>query len=81
MFFTYIIKSVNHPDKYYVGFTHDLEGRLSAHNHPSNKGYTARYMPWELVYSESFATKSEAMAREKWLKSGVGRQWMKEYVK
>jgi putative endonuclease len=55
-------------DKYYTGFTSDLEGRIAAHNHPANKGWTRRYNPWKLVHSEAFITKQEAMAREKQVK-------------
>lgn len=49
----------------YCGFTNDLEKRLAAHN--SDKGgakYTRARRPVELVYSEAFATESEARKRE-----------------
>jgi len=35
---------------------------------------------WLLVYSEIYATRAEAMQRERWLKSGVGRQWLKAHL-
>jgi putative endonuclease len=38
--------------------------------------YTKKHMPWELVYYESFETRSEAMAREKFFKTGKGRDWL-----
>jgi len=68
MFWTYIIYSSLH-DKYYIGFTHDLTGRLNAHNHPKCKGYTRKFQPWNLVFSKAFDTKREAMNYESYLKS------------
>jgi putative endonuclease len=68
MFYTYILYS-EHCDKYYIGFTHDLNARLVAHNHPKNKGYTKRCQPWEIVYNKTFETKKEAMEYELYLKS------------
>jgi putative endonuclease len=63
----------------YVGQTEDLERRLAEHNTPAHnvRKYTSRNAgPWRLVFSEEYATRAEAMRREKWLKSGVGRQWL-----
>ena len=68
MFWTYILYSESF-DKYYIGFTHDLQKRLIAHNHPKNKGYTRKYKPWRLVYSMAFNNKKEAMNHETHLKS------------
>ncbi|MBK8557732.1 MAG: GIY-YIG nuclease family protein [Lewinellaceae bacterium] len=63
--------------KSYVGFTANLEERLKSHNELGNKGWTIKYRPWVLVHTEEYETKSEAMQREKYLKSGVGREWLK----
>jgi putative endonuclease len=73
MYFVYILYSMSF-DKTYVGFTSDVQGRLLAHNHPKNKGYTKRYQPWEILHSEIYKTKSEAMRRESWYKTGIGRK-------
>lgn len=64
-------------DKHYTGFTSRLEERIQSHNDLSGKGYTKRYRPWRLIYQKEFDTKSEAMSYEKWLKSGVGRDFIK----
>jgi putative endonuclease len=79
MFFVYILYSSQF-DKTYVGFTSDLQGRLSAHNHPQNKGYTKRFQPWEMLISEECESKSEVMEREQWYKSGVGREKIKQIL-
>jgi putative endonuclease len=41
---------------------------------------TKSYVPWELVWSQSFTTRAEAMQMEKWMKSGVGRKRVKELL-
>jgi len=40
------------------------------------RDWTAKYRPWELVYTKEFSIKSEALSYEKWLKSGVGREFI-----
>ena len=64
--------------KRYVGQTNDLERRMGEHNSLSNnRRFTGKYPGrWELVHSEQYQTRSEAMQREKWLKSGTGRNWL-----
>jgi putative endonuclease len=79
MFWTYILYSQSF-DKYYIGFTHDLEKRLIAHNHPKNKGYTKKYQPWELVYSKSFNNKKDAMGYEIYLKSLKSKTALSEII-
>jgi putative endonuclease len=67
----------------YVGQTDNLERRLSEHN--SSNGATHRFTrkytgKWELIYQEEYPTRSLAMKREKWLKSGIGRKWLDENI-
>jgi len=65
--------------KRYVGQTSDLARRLAEHNsndHNVRKFTSKNLGPWRVAYSESCATRSEAMRREKWLKSGAGRAWL-----
>lgn len=78
MFYTYVLKSLKYP-KFYTGYTDNLEKRLQSHNAGKNT-YTKRYIPWSLVYSESFETKEEAIRREKYFKSAAGRKWLKKHV-
>ncbi|MBN1338323.1 MAG: GIY-YIG nuclease family protein [Bacteroidales bacterium] len=65
-------------NKIYIGYTGNLEQRLLSHNELAVKGWTIRYRPWELLFYERYASKSEAMHREKQLKSYQGRLhiWM-----
>jgi len=49
---------------------------MVSHNELGDKGWTRKYRPWELVYREEYGTKGEAMKRELWLKTGVGREFV-----
>ena len=41
------------------------------------KDWTAKYRPWKIIYTKDFESRIEAMKHEKWLKSGVGRAFIK----
>ena len=79
MFNIYILYSVNY-HKSYVGFTQNVERRLQEHNFTESKGFTLRYRPWTLIYTEIFESKAAAMKREKYFKSGYGRNHLKEII-
>jgi putative endonuclease len=73
-FFVYILYSNSH-NKSYVGFTSNMDERLIFHNNSENKkSYTYDFRPWIVIYTEEFETIEKAMLREKWFKSGVGRE-------
>jgi len=79
-FFVYIIESFA-TGKRYIGQTNELESRLAEHNNPGHNPmkYTSKQAgPWKLIHHEEHTNRSEAMKRERWLKSGIGRQWIKE---
>jgi len=80
MYTVYVLYSKSY-NKIYIGYTSDLEQRIISHNHLRNMGWTRRFAPWSLVYSEQFDTKSDAMAREKQLKTHQGRDFAREKVK
>ncbi|MFH0992078.1 MAG: GIY-YIG nuclease family protein [bacterium] len=63
----------------YVVQTRDLEARIHRHNDGSVKS-TKHYLPWRLIYQEQHATSSEAIKREQWFKSGVGREMIKQLI-
>ena len=67
-------------DKIYIGYTSDFESRMISHNEKWTKGWTIKYRPWKLVFTEEFETKGEAMKREKELKSSRGRDYVWERV-
>jgi len=79
MYSVYALYSLNFK-KIYIGYTSDLEKRLIAHNHLSNKGWTKKFQPWILIYEEKIEIKKDAMMREKQLKSAKGREFLKNYI-
>jgi len=75
MFFVYAIKSISR-NYIYVGLTNDIERRLAEHNKKENRS-TKAYAPFELILKESFEKRVEAREREKYLKSGIGKEFLK----
>ncbi len=60
----------------YVGMTNNIERRLKEHNNGENRS-TKAYKPFVLIYTETFQTRVEAREKEKYLKSGVGKEFLK----
>jgi putative endonuclease len=79
LFYVYVLHSVSH-DNIYIGFTSDLEARIKSHNELATKGWTIKFRPWNLIHAETFQTKSEAMRRERELKSSRGRNFIRENI-
>ena len=75
MFYVYAIKSETR-NYTYIGLSENVTRRLGEHNSGKNKT-TKPYRPFRLVLTEQFETRAEARKREKYLKSGVGREYIK----
>ncbi|MDP5229117.1 MAG: GIY-YIG nuclease family protein [Cellulophaga sp.] len=75
MFYVYVLKS-EVDGRLYKGMTTDVLKRVSQHNLGQNKS-TKGFLPWILIYQEEFSTREEARKREKYFKSGVGREFLK----
>ena len=67
-------------DEIYVGYTADLAARILSHNQLAKKGYTTKFRPWRLFYTESFESKESALRREKELKSARGRKFVRDLI-
>ena len=78
MFTVYVL--TNPAGRLYVGQTRDLTRRLVEHR-GGLAGWTTRRGPWKLVLHETFATRGQAMQRERVLKSGRGRRWLREELR
>jgi putative endonuclease len=65
--YTYILQS-DASKRYYVGHTQDVQGRLAYHNANYSKSLKNRG-PWRLIYQEKFASRADAMRRERQIKS------------
>ncbi|WP_299054795.1 GIY-YIG nuclease family protein [uncultured Polaribacter sp.] len=72
MFYVYAISSKD-KNYIYVGLTSNLKERLKRHNGLRERT-TKFYAPFKLLYSEQVKTRIEARVREKYWKSGVGKE-------
>ena len=61
----------------YKGQTTDNDKRIVEHNSGKTKS-TKGYKPWKLVYFEKYKTRDEALLREKFFKTGSGRELLKD---
>jgi len=78
-YYTYVIKS-SKDNKWYTGITDNLRKRFNEHNSnkvPSTKGRG----PFRMIYYEACLNKNDAAAREKFLKSGMGKRYLKNRLK
>ncbi|MFH1497990.1 MAG: GIY-YIG nuclease family protein [Verrucomicrobiota bacterium] len=64
-------------DGLYIGFSSDLKRRLKEHQ--SGRSMSTRHRgPWVLIYYESYLCEEDALGRERFLKSGAGRQLLQK---
>ena len=79
MFYTYILRSEKN-GRFYTGFTSNLRKRLIQHNNGESY-YTNRDKPYKLVYYESCLCEDDARSRETYLKTGMGKRFIKNRIK
>jgi putative endonuclease len=72
MWYVYIIRSIDFPEKEYIGASTNLKERLACHNRGESK-HTSKFAPWKLIWHCVFADKYKALAFEKYLKSHSGK--------
>ena len=64
--FVYIIECSD--GKFYTGISNNVERRVKAHNNGSGGRFTKYRRPVELLYTEEYSTKPEALSREQWVR-------------
>ena len=79
MYYTYVLKSKNY-DKWYTGSTNDLRKRLKLHN-DGKSNYTKKYKPYEIIYYEACNNEQDARSRELYLKTGVGKRYLRNRLR
>jgi putative endonuclease len=78
-YYVYILQSFKDKN-FYTGYTNDLERRLVQHN--QSKSFPMQFRkPFKLIYYEMCLSKDDAVAREKYLKSGMGKRFIKNRLK
>ena len=75
-YFVYVLQS-EIDGRLYKGQTSNSDKRIIEHNTGKKKS-TKGFKPWKLVYLEIFDSRSEAVLREKYFKTGSGREFLKE---
>ena len=78
MFYTYVLKS-KVDKKLYIGWTNNLKNRIKEHNN-GKVNSTKQRKPLELIYYEACLRKEDAINREKSLKTGFGRAYLKNRI-
>jgi len=79
MFYVYVLQSLK-DDKFYVGFTDNLQKRILKHNRGKVFSTKPRRL-LKLIYFEVCLNKQDAKQREKYLKTGTGKRYIKQRVK
>lgn len=80
MHYVYVLQSLTKTGWLYKGSTSDLKLRLKQHNAKKNFS-TAPYAPFKLIYYEVYLLKKDAEAREKYLKTSMGKRVLKKQLK
>jgi len=75
----YVLQSQKN-GRYYIGITKDIETRLNQHNRGVGKS-TRSNKPWRLVYTEEYNTWSEAIKREKRIKSQKSKSYIENLIR
>ena len=76
--YVYMLRSINQPEHYYVGFTEHLAARLKTHN-GGRVPHTAKFAPWRIETAVAFLNKDKAVAFERYLKTHSGRAFAKKH--
>jgi putative endonuclease len=76
-YFTYVIKSLK-KNYAYTGISNNVERRIGEHNSGYNKS-TKPFAPFKTLLVEKHSDRKSAREREKFLKSGKGREFLKKY--
>lgn len=79
LYFVYAILCED--DSIYIGQTQDLQNRWEKHRLGTAADHTQKCKPRRIIHYEEYNSREEAVAREKWLKTGFGRKWLKRELK
>ena len=79
VFYVYVLRSES-DSGFYIGFSTNLRARLRQHQEGESRA-TSHRGPWELVYYEAYLNQEDALGRERYLKSGSGRRFLKTQLR
>jgi putative endonuclease len=79
MFYVYLLHSLK-DNGFYIGYSPDLKRRLSEHKRGASFATKFR-SPWKLIYYEAYTDREDAEGREKFLKSGARRRFLRAQLR
>ena len=79
-YYVYILRSKK-DNHWYTGCTSDLRKRLKQHNNQEFESWTKGRGPFELIYYEAYKHSKDAWTRERQLKSGLGKLYMRKRLR
>ena len=71
-YYVYILQSKIYTDRFYTGFSENIENRLKDHNSGKNP-HTSKYKPWRIKTAIAFTDRQKALDFERYLKAKSGR--------
>lgn len=80
MYFVYVLRS-KQDQSLYIGFTSDLQRKVTEHNEKRGGRTTRLKNGWSLIYYEGYLNRADAIGREKFLKGGSGRKYLYKQLK
>ncbi len=78
MYYVYLLKN-RETSQWYTGFCADLRKRIKEHQ--DKKVFSTKSGVFDLIYYEACRHKNDALAREKYLKSGMGKRYLKNRLR
>ncbi|OGZ47313.1 MAG: excinuclease ABC subunit C [Candidatus Ryanbacteria bacterium RIFCSPHIGHO2_02_FULL_45_17b] len=79
MLYVYVIQSEKNED-WYTGYTNNLRKRFNQHN-TGKSTWTKERGPWKIIYYEACLDEEDARSRENYLKTGMGKRYLKNRLK
>ncbi len=76
-FYVYVLKSIE--GYRYIGMSENVNKRLEQHNNKLVQS-TKHGRNWNIIHIEKYSTRSAAVRRERWFKTGVGRDWLRKNI-
>jgi putative endonuclease len=79
MHYVYVLRSIS-DDGLYIGYSANLKKRFQ--QHAQGDSFATSYRgPWKLIYYEAYLNQADALGRERYLKSGAGRRFLKTQLR
>lgn len=77
MYYVYVLEEAE-SKKLYIGYSSDLKNRIRAHS--THSVSSTKHGNYKLIYYEAYLNKQDALGREKFLKGGSGRKYIKKQL-